>query len=79
MTKLADILREYHNEFISTYGHRIHTVHHRAMNQILTCVIRQPVVKYTASALIVSMMVCIILLVDTAFVRPVSIWLTVTG
>ena len=37
MTKLADILREYHNEFISTYGHRIHTVHHRAMNQILTC------------------------------------------
>ena len=37
MIKLADILREYHGEFISAYGHRIHTVHHRAINQILTC------------------------------------------
>jgi hypothetical protein len=37
MSKLADILREYHSEFISTYGHRIHTVHHRALSQIQAC------------------------------------------
>lgn len=37
MIKLADILRQYHDEFISAYGHRIHAVHHRAIHQILTC------------------------------------------
>ena len=37
MIKLADILREHHAGFISAYGHRIHTVHRRALSQILAC------------------------------------------
>jgi hypothetical protein len=37
MTKLADILRDHHAEFLRLYGHRIHTVHHRAINQIQAC------------------------------------------
>lgn len=37
MSKLATILREHHTEFISAYGQRIQTVHHRAIEHILTC------------------------------------------
>ena len=37
MIKLADILRDHQAEFLSTYGPRLSTVHHRALEHILDC------------------------------------------
>ena len=37
MIKLADILREHQAAFLNTYGHRLGSVHHRALEHILDC------------------------------------------
>jgi hypothetical protein len=37
MIKLADILRDHHTELLRLYGHRMQTLHHRAIEHILTC------------------------------------------
>ena len=37
MIKLADILREHQADFLDTYGPRLRSVHHRALEHILDC------------------------------------------
>jgi hypothetical protein len=37
MIKLTDILRDHQTEFLSTYGSRLSSVHHRALEHILDC------------------------------------------
>jgi hypothetical protein len=78
MIKLADILREHHGEFISAYAHLIHTVHHRAIDKILAC--HTPACGEIHSQCPDCQHDGVNpLLVDTAFVRPANISLTVTG